>query len=380
MCPLEDMRATPFSCEPRNDSSGYRRREPRFEYLDRSARPEARAIRRRIVRWLAEYPDEHRLEWIARFSSGDDVAYGSAFFELYLYTYFLRDGFAIDVAPGSEGGRLRAPDFRLSQGEIAFYLEATTAHDEDPTDLRVAKWKAEVRARIDRILSEHFFVSLEWQRDPKAQPRPSKCAQAVDQWLRTLSYGELGHRYERSARFAFPTLTLLPGGGVLRVLAIPKHKPRVTQGLLGSEGSGLQSVDVASAIQSALRKKSSGYAELNAPYVVAINLQSTHGAEDEILDALVGTRESGFGDARHPRARGVSAVLCVRDINPWTIGQEAGRRQMYVVHNPNARIPLPLGITHLAERWLDERGDLKSTKGRDVRRLLNIPKNWPEVT
>jgi hypothetical protein len=373
------MRVTPFTRDPRNDQSGYRQKEPRFEYLDRSARPEARAIRRRIVRWLADYPDQHRLEWIARFSSGDDVAYSSAFFELYLYTYFLRSGFAIEVAPGSEGGSLRAPDFRLSQGEIAFYLEATTAHDQDPTDLRVAKWKAEVRGRIDGVSSKHFFVSLEWQRDPKTQPAPSKSAGEVEQWLRTLDYGELRRRYERSNRFLLPTLTIRAGGGLVRVLAVPRNKPRVTHGLLGSEGFGLQGVDVSGAIQTALRKKSSRYGDLGAPYMVAINLQSTNGEEDEILDALVGTRESGLGDARHPRARGVSAVLCVRDINPWTIGQEAGRRQMYVAHNPNARFPLPIGITHLAERWLDDYGALNGTKGRDVRRRLNIPRDWPEV-
>jgi hypothetical protein len=200
----------------------------------------------------------------------------------------------------------------------------------------------------------------------------------VEQWLQTLNYADLRRRYGNEGQFRFPTLPLDVGGGRLRILAVPKNNPRPTQGLLGAEGVGLQSVDVSPAIHQALKRKSSRYGALDLPYIVAINLHSTSGEEDEILDALVGTRESGFGDSDRPRARGVSAVLCVRDISPWTIGQENGRRQMYVIHNPQANIPLPIGVTKLAERWLDHQ-TLKHTKGRDVRRVLNIPKDWPEV-
>src|SRR6185503_9037616 len=142
------------------DLGGYRQREPRFEYLDRSARPEALRIRQRITRWLARYPPEHQQEWVARFTSGDDVAYSSAFFELFLFTYFRRAGFGVEVAPGSKGGTVKAPDFKITGKHTVFYLEATTAHDADPSKHHVDTWKAGVRARIDAISNNFFFVSL----------------------------------------------------------------------------------------------------------------------------------------------------------------------------------------------------------------------------
>jgi hypothetical protein len=384
---------TVFSRGPRTDQGGYRQREPRFEYVNRSARPEAQAIRHRITRWLGAYPPNHRSEWIARFSSGDDVAYSSAFFELYLFTYFSRAGFSVEVAPGSKGGTVKAPDFKVTGKNGAFYLEATTAHDDDATERRANTWKTLVRARIDAIASDYFFVSLEWQRGPNVHPAPAQAARAVERWLPTLNYEHIRGRYRRSGQFTFPTLTLLVGGGEVKVLAIPKNNPHPTRGLLGAEGSGLRQVNVLSAVREALRKKSNRYGPLQLPYVVAINVQALTGEDDDFVDALLGTREvvvhmdgshrwgygndGGFGNLGRPRAQGVSVVLCVRDISPWTIGQENGRRQMYLIHHPHARSPLPLGTIKLAERWV-ENGELRQSDGHDVRRILRIPKDWPE--
>lgn len=385
---------TIFSRQHRSDTGGYRQREPKFEYLDRSARPEAAAIRRRITRWVRDYPAAQRDEWVARFTSGDDVAYSSAFFELYLFTYFTRAGFKVDVTPDSQGGTIRAPDFRVTRQDIGFYLEATTAHDESATERRVTTWKATVRARIDMIVNDFFFVSLEWPRDPTAQPAPARAAQHVEQWLATLDHASLLPRYQTVKRFTFPTLTLNVGGGVLNVLAVPKNRPRQTQGLLGSETFGLRQVNVLATVRGALRKKSSRYGALTLPYIVAINVHANSAEDDEFTDALFGTPEvvvradgthrwrygsdGGFGHQSNPRAQGVSAVLCVRDITPWTIGQEHEHRRMYVFHHPHARRPLPVGTVGLAERWV-ENGTFKSSAGRYARGVLGIPKDWPDT-
>ena len=381
-----------FSCQHRTDLGGYREREPQFDYLDRSARPEARIIRGRITRWLASYPDKHQKEWIARFSSGDNIAYSSAFFELYLFMYFRRSGFHVEVAPGSNGGKLKAPDFKVAHKDVEFYLEATTAHGENEDERGVKPWKASVRKHIDTIASKQFFVSLEWQGNPTSQPAPARAACQVEQWLNTLDYAEIHQHYTTKKNFIPPSLLLRVGGTKLHILAIPKNSPRPTRGLIGAEAFGLNQVNVLPAVRRALRNKSSRYGKLDLPYVVAINVLSNTGEDEEFFDALFGTPEQvvrpdgrhhwrhgndgGFGDLRYPRAKGVSAVLCVRDISPWTIGQEMGR-QIYVYHHPHASQPLSVGIIKLAERWT-ENGRLCAVAGRDPRRVLSIPKDWPE--
>jgi len=380
-----------FTKQRRGDVGGYRELEPKFDYLDRSARPEAAAIRRRITRWLEAYPMAHRQEWIARFTCGDDIAYASAFFELYLFTYFTRAGFRLQVAPGSEQGTVKAPDFRATRKGLAFYLEATTAHDQGTAGQRVKSWKAIVRSHIDSISNDFFFVSLEWGRDPSTQPAPARAAQSVERWLTTLEYAALRAQYA-APEFEFPTLALEIGGGNLRVLAVPKNNPRQTHGLLGAETFGLRQVNVLTAVRSALKHKSSRYGDLELPYVVAINVLANTAGDDEFVDALYGTPEvvvhadgrhrwrygsdGGFGHLGRPRAQGVSGVLCVRDLSPWTIGQEHESRRMYLLHHPNCRTPLPVGAFSMSERWVQS-GRIMSSRGRYSRGLLGIPRDWP---
>jgi hypothetical protein len=83
--------------------------------------------------------------------------------------------------------------------------------------------------------------------------------------------------------------------------------------------------------------------------------------------------------ANNSRARGVSAAMIVRDISPWTIGQEHPRRQMFLFHHPHARLALPVGTIWVAERWSSD-GQQKERRGHDVRHFLSLPPNRPEVT
>lgn len=382
-----------FTATTRTDLRRYRQRETRYQYLDQSARPECAAIRRRLTRWLNHYPKLHQEEWISRFSSKDDIAYSSAFFELYLYTYLICSGFSVDVAPGSQGGTVRAPDFKVRKGRLTFYLEATTAHDESAAEKRVAGWKTLVRNHIDAIENDAFFVSLEWVRAPTTQPAPSRPVQAVRDWLLSLDYAAL-HGRRNDPHFNPPSMETDVMDGRLRVLAWPKGRIKRTDGLLGSELFGLRQVNVHSTVRGALRAKSSRYGNLGLPYVVAINVHAETADQDDFVEALYGTAEvvvhqdgrnqwrygsdGGFGHFGNARAKRVSAALCVRDISPWTIGQEHNDRRMCVVHHPQCNYPFAHNILAMNECWVEGKRVLTS-KGRYARSVLGIPKDWPNV-
>lgn len=380
-----------FTSGKRTDRRGYSQRETRFQYLDRSARSEAASIRRRLSAWLACYPKKHQSEWIARFSSRDDIAHSSAFFELYLYSYFTRLGFSVEVAPGSQDGKVKAPDFKVSSKKHTFFVEATTGHDETHEERLASKRQAVARNAIDGINNDEFLVSLTWVDAPMTQPIPRQVAASVSQWLSALNYDELRpHRDEEG--FKLPTREFAVAGGRLRIDAWPKSTRKRTSGLLASEGGGIRQVNAHVAIRKALDEKSSRYCDLNLPYIVAINVHSGIADHDDFADAVYGTPEvaqrpdgrmymryggdGGFGHSRRAKARRVSAALCVRDIQPWTIGQEHNERQLCLLHHPQCFFPLDREVIPVAESWVDGNA-VRTSRGRLARTVLGIRKDWP---
>jgi hypothetical protein len=142
--------------------------------------------------------------------------------------------------------------------------------------------------------------------------------------------------------------------------------------------------------QRAAREKSSRYGELDLPYIVAVNVLADFGGEDEYVDALFGTpqiavtadgrqvfehdKDGSFGTPRHPRAQRVSAILCVRDLSPWSVAQEGDRRVLRMIRHPWASKPLPKGVLGISEHT---EGD-DFSQGEDARTRLGLIPDWPQ--
>lgn len=380
----------PFSIVRRSDQRSRRGHDTSYDYLNRSARLEAFAIRSLVREWLRSYPSTHRAEWCSRFESGEDLDFYSSFWELYLYTYFKRLGFEIEVAPGSDGGAFKAPDFLLSRGELRFYLEATTAHGSAPDEPRIRRWKTDVRIALDKISSRDFFVTLDWEAKPSEQPACAGLQHRVRNWLSRLNYFDVRDAFYDDDQ-QVPELRLELGGGRIRLTPIPKSNRRLSESIVGVEGFGLSGVHAIPAIRRSLRAKSSRYGEMGLPYIVAINVLSTVAGDDEYVDALFGMPEvvipvsgeshvrhgndGAFGYSARPRATRVSAVLCTRTLSPWSLGQDLGVRVMRLIHHPWATRQLPRGVLGISEHM----GRDDFSEMQDARIVLNIVADWPEV-
>lgn len=126
----EQTKITLFDESPRTDRSPY---VSTCEWLNKSALPEAVAIRETLERWFADYPNRGREEekrkkkqdLCRRFNSGAKDDFYSAFFELYLHELLRGLGCGVDIEVPASGARKR-PDFLVEApcGET-FYLEAT---------------------------------------------------------------------------------------------------------------------------------------------------------------------------------------------------------------------------------------------------------------
>jgi hypothetical protein len=116
-----------FSQGPRVDARPPYPKESAFAHLDRSARPEADALRSLIEAWLEPYPPVAAPLLAARLRSARDEQHRSAFFELLLHRLIEALGHRILAVEPRLPHTWKSPDF-LVEG---FYLEAISAQGGD---------------------------------------------------------------------------------------------------------------------------------------------------------------------------------------------------------------------------------------------------------
>ena len=102
-------------------------RESEFDFLNRSARPEAEVARAQIEDLLSRYPTEGMDHLLSRFRS-DDQNFHGALLELVLYNVFANLGCQVELCDLDETQKL--PDFLVTADGSSCYVEATVA---DPT-------------------------------------------------------------------------------------------------------------------------------------------------------------------------------------------------------------------------------------------------------
>src|SRR5437016_1395 len=84
--------------------------EASYSILNRSARPEAQAVRTVLDAWFRCFPNESRADLRARFRRRDKRQHLAAFFELYCYALLNAQGFDVEAHPKLPGSRRTRPD------------------------------------------------------------------------------------------------------------------------------------------------------------------------------------------------------------------------------------------------------------------------------
>ncbi|HMA51787.1 MAG TPA: hypothetical protein VKP60_18640 [Magnetospirillaceae bacterium] len=121
-----------FTEGPRCDARPPYPKESAVAYLDRSARPEADALRSLIEDWLELYPSEEAPDLAARLRSSRDDQHRSAFFELLLHRLVLALGHHVPAVEPKLPHTWKSPDFQVESADGArFYLEGISAQGAD---------------------------------------------------------------------------------------------------------------------------------------------------------------------------------------------------------------------------------------------------------
>lgn len=385
-----------FPPKERHDDAPKRATESDFAFLDRCSWPAAERVRRFIDECLAQYPEAERPELIARIRSGDDRAFRSATFELFLHEYLRRRGYQLTPHPGLPEGVTTRPDFLVTCPDgSGFYLEAVSAVDRDG---RSQAGEARIHTTLQHLTDANhanFFVEVAWTGYPDTQPSGRRLAAAVVAWLNTLDADDAIVVMERGDFDELPSMEWTHEGWTLTVTALPCRPDARGQDrrLIGAQNFGARWVDGWTPIRDAIMTKARRYGDAEIPLVVAVNVSSHRLDEIDELQALFGQEQfvidrdnldaepriervlngAWIGPAG-PRSKRCSGAWLFHDVTPYTLS----RRKSTLYANPWARLPVPDSFLQSERRAVVVDNRIQRSDGASMGTILGLPENWPE--
>lgn len=388
-----------FSASSRTDPTPQRARETTYQFLERVDDPVFERVRQTFNGWTGRFaalhPGEPTKDLVARFRSKTDQQFYAAFWELYLHEVHVRLGFEVEVHPAAAPGT--RPDFFVSRGADAFYLEAvmpspsTADLPAEPKSVRI------VLEYVDAAFDPDFFLQVRFVTPGPDTPKKAAVVAATEEWLRHFEWDEWWQG-EISVRYRYPEAELRLRGWVLGLRALPKPPGRRDDPTFPTIGSypamGGWPDSVADAMGPKLDQKASKYGDLDAPYVIALWVMSVLASARTAPQALFGIamplepgrhrtglplrideRDALWTANRQRRGR-VSAVLAAPsfDFNYSAVSRVLPRLWLnpWAEREFTAKLPFPASHVSRDETMIDTRAATIEASS-----LLDLPPDWP---
>ena len=136
--------------------------ESLYDYIDRSARPQATEARDLCNQWFADYAKvvskDERSRFQGDFRSKDNRQHYAAWFELLTHQLFVKLGFAVTVHPLLSSTD-KHPDFEASSNGYRVLIEATVvAPDKDP--LAPSDYERDAQEKFSQIEIANFTTRI----------------------------------------------------------------------------------------------------------------------------------------------------------------------------------------------------------------------------
>jgi hypothetical protein len=364
--------------------------EDSFSFMNRVAQPFWGRVRDELDGWSREYPSDAAADLRSRFRSPSPAQHFGAWWELYLHQLSTELGYQVEVHPELTGVTGR-PDFRLTRGEEAFYIEAaTTFSGIVPDEDRHGERENWIKKAINSVRNPNFFVALDFNRVGTERPSDREITEPLRKWLQGLDPNQVAAEGFAAA----PELELRPRDWdfVLRAIAVkPEARGRAGHRLLGMGPSVAGFVNDIDMMGRTLDRKRRKYGKPDEPLVFAILPMSSFIEKEDVEQALLGRVAYQFDPhdfqrgiwVRHrngfwrrgtaPRNTRVSALITGTNIMPWTVAKVWPRlwRNPWAAHPLQAELQLPEAI-------LSEQGTVTySERVGAPASLFGLPEDWP---
>jgi len=369
--------------------------ESTYEYLNRSAKETSAKIRNLIEEWFANYPDNEKTELAARLRSKNNTQFRAAFFELYCFTLFSKQGFILEPHPTIEGTN-NHPDFLVyKENTPAFYLECTLASFPNK-EIAVQRSENQIIDLLNRLETPEFFIFVKIKTRDRSSPSVSNMRKYLQKKMSSICKDAF------SKFISDPKIENLPQwewndtktNWQLLFYLFPKSEK-----IIGKENiraiamklNNVEFIDSTKSLRHSLEEKARHYGKLlKYPYYIAINCMDPTTDEYDIDDVLFGTKciyintntgetlpgrkDDGFWcNLRNPKNIQVSGILIGVGIDPYTIARNA----LVLWENPWANKKFidvysgPKKIPNVEKRVMEH------IEGIKIDEILGISEEWP---
>ncbi|OBG78538.1 hypothetical protein [Mycobacterium sp. E3305] len=174
-----------FSDAERSDRGPARFSESNFGFLDRVAGPHWDRVRSLLEGWFNHHPKDAKRELHKRFTDKDDGQHVGAWWELYIASLFRHLGYEVVPHPPIEGSE-RKPDFLITRGSSAFYVECTVAAAGGTRG--TLDW---IYDCISDVETRDFLIGIDDIERGTEHPKRIEVTRPIAQWLAELDPDEL---------------------------------------------------------------------------------------------------------------------------------------------------------------------------------------------
>jgi hypothetical protein len=255
-------------------------------YLGRSTSPIAIESRAWLTQRLAFAPESSHVDLVQRLRASDDRQHLSACWEIGLAAFLVEHGFQLEPHP-TISGTTRRPDWLVTATNAArFYLEATTAACSD-AEFAAERRRGQLYDALNKVSSPNHFLNVRVDAEGTATPAGRRLKAQTARALGGWNPDEL----DDLDLDAMPETTVVDAGWAASLRPIPKD-PRV-RGQHSGRAIGLIGpiplVDPTPLIREALEGKAEAYGDLDAPFLIAVNVLAPMADDWAVSSALLGS-------------------------------------------------------------------------------------------
>lgn len=369
--------------------------ESNYQFLERSARKEAENIRAFLNKWISRVSSEEANELISRITSGNEINFNSAIFEIVLFALISNLGGKLEIHPDPENGSGKRPDslVKLPNGEEC-YLEAVIATDDSAAEVSSERMKNVVFQEIEKLNTQNFFIGIEEKGNPKTQPSAKILRPQLTRWLNSLDPDIVAKEVEENGYKEIPTMLWEHDGWQIKFKAIPIKPERRGKGqrIIGHRADEPKWISDWQSLRKAILTKAGRYGDFTKPFIIAVNtaspfldrideMQALFGEEEFFVDAANPGNEPQMNRAANgawfgskgPQYRRVSGVWVFNNINLWNI--MAQQNTLYL--NPWSNFPVPKELKQFNHAYVIG-SEMQWVDGVHFSQLLGLPETWKD--
>lgn len=296
-----------------------------YDFLNRSAWRGAAYVRERVEEWAKGFPVDK--DFHTRFTSKNNKAHGSAFFELVMFEWFRRQRFDVAFQDTIEGQGNRKPDLSVKKHGSTIMVAECRLSPMPGIMEGIEKLKGRIIDVLESIPSPSYFVNINFE----------ACSTRTisNRNIRTFIQNLLDEGLDDNDGnlFSRKEWQLLQDGWQITFSLIPKSSPE--QRSLGMISNGAaQIIDSEKPLRSSLNsKRASAYGKQKVPFIICVNSADFHLDEIDMVNTLFGrsgtikidykerqSSDNGFFlNSGRPQNTTVAAVIIIKGLVPWNL-------------------------------------------------------------